>query len=214
MPHADSSLVPSSIITKTQFWDHVYNQLESLLDGQRNWVTNLSNASSLVYNSLQSFQEFGNGDRMVNWCGFYLESSIFPGMSSHVAKSLTQNPTLLLGPFNGKPACQLIHGTPGRGVCADAFAHEKTVIVEDVNTYPGHIACDGETKSEIVIPLIIQVKDESLQGAEDSYLVDKTTERCIGVMDLDCLAIGGFTDEDKVGLEKLVKLIAESCDWI
>ncbi len=103
---------------------------------------------------------------------------------------------LLLGPFCGKPACQFISTTPGkaRGVCADAFVQATTVVVPDVEAYPGHIACDGQTKSELVSPLIFEGK-------------------AIGVLDLDCLALGGFDDEDKLGIERIARLIAESSDW-
>lgn len=80
------------------------------------------------------------------------------------------------------------------GVCGDAYTQKATVLVPDVEAYPGHIACDGETKSEIVCPLIYK-------------------DRAIGVLDLDCLALGGFDDQDKFGLEKIANLVVNSCDW-
>jgi L-methionine (R)-S-oxide reductase len=83
-------------------------------------------------------------------------------------------------------------------VCGDAFVKRSTVLVPDVLTYPGHIACDGDTKSEIVCPLILQ------KGGENIVL---------GVLDLDCLAIGGFDADDQVGLERIAALIIRSCDW-
>ncbi|KAJ7267657.1 GAF domain-like protein [Mycena haematopus] len=199
MPHADSAIVPETITTKAEFWAHTYSHLDALLDSdQRNWVTNLSNASSLMYNSLLAFpSHFGNGPRAVNWCGFYLDSQLFP-------QSSRSNPApsrLLLGPFNGKPACQYINTAPGkaRGVCADSFLQRRTVVVSDVESYPGHIACDGETKSEIVCPLI--------------SLSDGDTFRVLGVLDLDCLAVEAFNDEDKAGLEKIAELLVKACDW-
>ncbi|KAJ6498790.1 GAF domain-like protein [Mycena sanguinolenta] len=226
MPHADSALVPETITTKAEFWAHTYSQLHALLDSdQRNWVTNLSNASSLIYNSLLAFPpHFGNGQRAVNWCGefascsmknhhhrsvmmrtiififllgFYLESPLFPLPS----KSKPVSSRLLLGPFNGKPACQYINTAPGkaRGVCADSFLQRRTVVVPDVESYPGHIACDGETKSEIVCPLILSS--------------DGDTSRVLGVLDLDCLAVEAFDDEDKAGLEKIAELLVKACDW-
>ncbi|KAJ7680883.1 GAF domain-like protein [Mycena polygramma] len=205
MPHADSALVPETIATKTDFWAHTYSQLELLLDSdQRNWVTILSNASSLIYNSLLAFHShFGNGPRAVNWCGFYLDAQLFPQSrtprgenGNHVAPS-----RLLLGPFNGKPACQYINTTPGkaRGVCADAFLQRRTVVVSDVETYPGHIACDGETRSEVVCPLVLRS--------------DGDTVRVLGVLDLDCLAVAAFDDEDKAGLERIAELVVRACDW-
>jgi len=204
MPHADTSLVPESIQTKIEFWDHVYGQLEALLDGQRNWVPNLANASSLIFNSLLGFPKyFGDHHKAVNWCGFYLEARLFPSpriqrvMTNTDAESPAQ---LLLGPFCGKPACQFINVAPGRarGVCAGAFIQQQTQLVPDVDLYPGHIACDGETKSEIVCPLILQTEAGT---------------HVLGVLDLDCLAIGGFDEEDKSGLEKISKLLVKACDW-
>ncbi|THU96743.1 GAF domain-like protein [Dendrothele bispora CBS 962.96] len=193
MPHADSSLVPTEIKTKAEFWAHVHSQLALLLEGQKNWVTNLANASSLVYNALSAFpSHFGSDDKAVNWCGFYLDSRLFPRSSDHN----TEANRLLLGPFCGKPACQFINVTPGksRGVVADGFLQAKTLLVPDVDSYPGHIACDGETKSEIVCPLFLGSKP-------------------IGILDLDCLALGGFDQEDKEGLEKIAALVVSSCEW-
>lgn len=203
MPHADSAFVPQGL-DKTQFWQHVYDQLTALLDGQRSWVTNLANASSLIYNSLLAYpKHFGDGDRMVNWAGFYLHSSLFPSpkiTSKGLTTSSGAGETLLLGPFCGKPACQFINVTPGksRGVCADAFMQRQTVLVTDVDAYPGHIACDGETKSEIVCPLVLRREEGDI---------------ALGVLDLDCLALAGFTEEDKAGLEKIAELIVVACDW-
>ncbi|KAJ7656656.1 GAF domain-like protein [Mycena rosella] len=213
MPHADSALVPETITTKAKFWAHTYSQLDMLLDSeQRNWVTNLSNASSLIYTSLLAFPpHFGNGQRAVNWCGFYLDSELFPqprnasrrgGNASRRGGNASPSGRLLLAPFNGKPACQYINTAPGkaRGVCADAFLQRRTIVVSDVESYPGHIACDGETRSEIVCPLI-------LRSDEDA------TVRVLGVLDLDCLVAEGFSDEDKAGLEKIAELLVNACDW-
>jgi L-methionine (R)-S-oxide reductase len=107
---------------------------------------------------------------------------------------------LLLGPFCGKPACQFIDTTPGkgRGVCADAFLSHRTIVVPDVERYPGHIACDGDTKSEIVCPLILRSSGKEVG---------------LGVFDLDCLAQGGFDDDDRTGLEKIAQLVVDACDW-
>ncbi|KAI9455481.1 GAF domain-like protein [Lactarius psammicola] len=202
--HADSSLLPSFIRTKPQFWEHVLMQLTHLLDGQRDWVTNLANTSSLIYHSLLSYPAFGNGPSSVNWCGFYINSSLFPTpkirMDHSVPTSDDASSRLLLAPFCGKPACQFIDTTPGRGrgVCADSFLSRKTLVVPNVDAYPGHIACDGSTKSEIVCPLILRT-----QGREVT----------LGVFDLDCLAQGGFDDDDKTGLEKIAQLVVDACDW-
>ncbi|THH17871.1 hypothetical protein EW146_g3011 [Bondarzewia mesenterica] len=203
MPHADGALVPPSVKTKEDFWVHVHDHLGALLEGQRDWVTNLANASSLIYNALLSFPPFGNGTSSVNWCGFYLDARVFPTPKfGPVRADLEQErpSRMLLGPFCGKPACQFINTAPGkaRGVCADAFVSRKVVLVHDVNAYPGHIACDGDTNSEIVCPLLLKMDDR---------------EVALGVLDLDCLAVGGFTEEDKVGLERIAALVVRSCDW-
>ncbi|KAI0268831.1 GAF domain nucleotide-binding protein [Gloeopeniophorella convolvens] len=204
MPHADSSLLP--------------DYLTALLDGQRDWVTNLANTSSLVYHSLLAFPTFGNGPSAVNWCepaypvtrsGFYVDASLFPTPKVHPrgagadADSSAHAPgtsRLLLAPFCGKPACQYIETAPGRarGVCADAFVTRRTLLVRDVDAYPGHIACDGDTKSEIVCPLLLR----SHEG-----------EVALGVLDLDCLALGGFDDDDRAGLERIARLVVDACDW-
>jgi len=208
MPHADSSLVPETIQSKDDFWSHVHTQLEYLLESEQNWVTNLANVSSVIYNSLLAFPaHFGEGERSVNWCGFYLDSSLFPRPRiSRVDPVANSNPSaskLLLGPFCGKPACQFINITPGkaRGVCADAFLQRTTALVPNVELYPGHIACDGDTKSEIVCPLILKSPGDNAEAA------------VLGVLDLDCLAIGGFDEEDRKGLERIAVLVVKSCDW-
>ncbi|KAF8915601.1 GAF domain-like protein [Mucidula mucida] len=201
MPHADASLVPPEITTKAEFWQHVHTQLELLLDGQTNWVSNLANTSALVYNSLLAFPSFFGTDdnKAVNWCGFYLDSPFFPSPRDGTVPQA--NKKLLLGPFCGKPACQFINVAPGRarGVCADAFIQRRTLLVPNVDEYPGHIACDGETKSEIVCPLVYRQKDGS-----DLFL---------GVLDLDCLALNGFDEEDKKGLERIAALVVNICEW-
>lgn len=83
-------------------------------------------------------------------------------------------------------------------MCAGAFLQHNTLIVPDVDEYPGHIACDGETKSEIVCPLILQNGNDQV---------------ALGVLDLDCLVSSGFDEQDKLGLEAIVDLIVRGCDW-
>ena len=124
--------------------------------------------------------------------GVYIESSYFP-IPRNSEKVTKISDRMLLG----KPACQFISIIPGKshGVCADAFLQGQTILVPNVDEYPGHIACDGETKSEIVLPLIL-----------------KSGEK-VGVLDLDCLALHGFEGEDKEGLEKIARLISDSSDW-
>lgn len=120
---------------------------------------------------------------------------------NNVVNGAPTSKKLLLGPFCGKPACQFINVAPGkeRGVCGHAFGQRETTLVPDVELFPGHIACDGETKSEIVCPLIVRQLDGS--------------DLAIGVLDLDCLAVGGFDEDDQAGLEKIAELVVRSCDW-
>ncbi|KAF9257975.1 GAF domain-like protein [Marasmius fiardii PR-910] len=193
--HSDE-LVPPEINTKAEFWNHIVTQLEHLLDGQRNWVTNTASASSLIYYSLQAFPAYFGTDinKAVNWVGVYIDSKYFPPSVDGPSEN-----RLLLGPFCGKPACMLINTTtspsrPNPGVCADGFIHARSLLVPDVEQYPGHIACSALTKSEIVCPLF-----------------NGTTT--VGVLDLDCLALGGFDQEDLVGLERCAALISRACDW-
>lgn len=150
--------------------------LQTLLESYKalaveNWVANLSNASSLLWHAYHSL------DINVNWTGFYVNNS---QVSSE----------LILGPFQGKVACQQIRF--GSGVCGTAAASQKTQLVPDVTEFPGHIACDGETKSEIVVPLVR----------------DGVT---IGVIDLDCLELQGFDTTDQEYLEQLAQAIVETC---
>lgn len=130
--------------------------------------------------------------------GFYLVSHLFPFPRGATVPDSESN-RLLLGPFCGKPACQFIITSPGRGVCADAYLRGETVLVEEVDKYPGHIACDGDTKSEIVCPLLC-IRDDG-------------SREVVGVLDLDCLAVGGFDADDQVGLENICKSVVSACDW-
>ena len=132
-------------------------QMQTLVSGEPDRVANLANASALIHGALQQ----------VNWTGFYL----------------LQGDTLVLGPFQGKPAC--IRIPLGRGVCGTAAAQRATQRVDDVHAFPGHIACDPASRSELVIPLI--------QG-------DGTV---LGVLDLDSPVPGRFTPADAAGLEQV-----------
>ena len=132
-------------------------QLDALLDGETNQIANLSNASALLNQFLDD----------TNWVGFYL----------------MQDGELVLGPFQGLPACVRI--AVGRGVCGTAVEKNETLRIEDVHAFPGHIACDAASNSEIVIPL---VKDGEV----------------IGVLDIDSPSKARFTEVDQAGLETFV----------
>ncbi|KDN52730.1 hypothetical protein K437DRAFT_253925 [Tilletiaria anomala UBC 951] len=236
MVHADAATIPDGVKSKAEFYDHLHAQLSSLLDGQRNWVTNLSNASSIIYASLNRFQQRlaksqqGYQAKTVNWAGFYLLSPLFP-TSDAPASSVSSTtkpllrPTLWLGPFCGLPACQKINSVPGRGVCADASAllPPRAVRVDRTDDYPGHIACDSASQSEIVIPLVISRSSHlSRQHVDALSSVEvpiewqgrgNDDEVIIGVLDIDCEQVEGFDKDDEDGLTRITKLIATSCDW-
>ncbi|CCF57402.1 hypothetical protein KAFR_0C04110 [Kazachstania africana CBS 2517] len=145
---------------------------KSLSHDEDNWVCNLANASSLLWHCYRSL------NINVNWTGFY------------ITRKNNEN-ELLLGPFQGKVACQSIEF--GKGVCGTAASTQETQVVADVNKFPHHIACDGETKSEIVVPIISQ------------------SGKTLGVIDLDCLDYNGFGELDKKYLEELAALISKTC---
>ncbi len=140
-------------------------QLRSLFDGEDDFIANAANFSSLLYNTLPD----------VNWVGFYL---------------LKDN-ELVLGPFHGMPACVRI--ALGKGVCGTAAELKQTVIVENVHEFPGHIACDSASNSEIVLPLL---KDGQL----------------IGVLDLDSPTVNRFDNDDAQGLNELAGILLNSLE--
>ncbi|GGE52198.1 hypothetical protein GCM10011391_33790 [Pullulanibacillus camelliae] len=137
-------------------------QLQALVEDEPNRIANLSNASALLNQFLDQ----------INWVGFYLK----------------EGNELVLGPFNGLPACVRI--PIGKGVCGTAAERLETVIVKDVHAFPGHIACDSASLSEIVVPI---VKDNEL----------------IGVLDIDSPVTDRFNDQDKQGLEAFVTTLIQ-----
>jgi L-methionine (R)-S-oxide reductase len=145
---------------KGESYTSLVAQLRSLLKDEYDFIANTANFSSLVYNALPD----------VNWAGFYL----------------LQDHELVLGPFQGKPACVRI--PLGKGVCGFAAKQCETVIVPNVSEFPGHIACDPASKSEIVIPLF-------------------DGERVLGVLDVDSVTLGRFDDQDAEGLNELVTVL-------
>ncbi|KAJ5280559.1 hypothetical protein N7478_005931 [Penicillium angulare] len=206
MPHADSSyFMPGA--SKADVYEQVLMQAEGLLSGQRNWVSNFSNVSSLLWHA---YSALPSPSSAVNWAGFYIRDDKFPTLASPISSpplpsaegvsgviisttyASPENQLLLLGPFHGKPACQQIRF--GKGVCGTAAASQKTIVVPDVLEFPGHIACDADSRSEIVVPIIVRGET-------------------VAIIDIDCALPSGFDDEDKKHLEKLAKLLADSCDW-
>ncbi|KAH9212198.1 GAF domain-like protein [Leptodontidium sp. 2 PMI_412] len=183
MVHADSSNFASDI-TKEEAYKQVLEQAEALFEGQRNWVSNLANTASLLWHAYKSLP---SPSAEVNWAGFYVLDNKKPSSSSSTPK-----PQLILGPFQGKVACQTI--LFGRGVCGTAASSKLTQLVPDVEAFPGHIACDGDSKSEIVVPI--------LSGDE-----------VVAIIDVDCAELSGFDVVDQRWLEKLAVLLGGACDW-
>jgi L-methionine (R)-S-oxide reductase len=140
-------------------------QLEALLAGERDFIANAAQLSAFLYSEVPD----------LNWAGFYLN----------------RNEELVLGPFQGKVACVRIPF--GKGVCGAAARTRSTQRVEDVHAFPGHIACDSASNSELVVPL---VKDGQL----------------VGVLDLDSPRTGRFTPEDQAGIERLAAIFLAATD--
>ncbi|KAJ9475899.1 Free methionine-R-sulfoxide reductase [Pseudozyma hubeiensis] len=229
MVHADAAALPTYVVTKSDFYDHLESSLLSLVDPSTDWLSSLSNASSLIFNAMNRFPVWA--EKRVNWAGFYLLSPLLP--SEILSPKQRRNPTLLLGPFNGLPACQLIHSVAGKGVCADASAllPPRVVRVQNTEKYPGHIACDSLSKSEIVVPLVI--KRERLNRVHQKALEEQSPrdgkagqgddrswagrgdgeEVIVGVLDIDCESLDGFDAEDEKRLQRIADLIVERSAW-
>jgi GAF domain-containing protein len=149
---------------KVAFHAHLLEQLQAITADERDWIANTANCAALLFHSLPN----------INWAGFYF----FNGRE------------LVLGPFQGKPACVRI--ALGRGVCGAAATKRQTLVVPNVHDFPGHIACDAASNSEIVVPLL-------------------AGDRLLGVLDVDSPLVGRFDADDAAGLQKLAaSLIAGS----
>ncbi|MBV8660231.1 MAG: GAF domain-containing protein [Burkholderiales bacterium] len=146
-------------------YDELASQLSALFEGERDFIANAAQFSAFVYQTLAH----------LNWAGFYL----------------MKDGGLVLGPFQGKVACVRI--PLGKGVCGNAAAQRETIVVADVHAFPGHIACDAASNSEIVLPLI--------KG-----------DRLLGVFDIDSPHTNRFSDDDKAGLERLVAIFLDKTD--
>ena len=155
----------SDAVAKADAYRELLAQLAALFAGERDGIANAANMSALLFAALPN----------LNWAGFYF-------LRKH---------ELVLGPFQGKVACVRI--PLGRGVCGTAAERRETVIVADVNAFPGHIACDAASRSEIVVPLIAhgQLK---------------------GVLDLDSAELARFDAQDRVGLNAAAELLLQSSD--
>lgn len=149
---------------KPVFYRELAGQLEALLFGESDAIANAANTAALLYQTMPE----------LNWAGFYL----------------MRDGELVLGPFQGKPACVRI--PVGKGVCGAAVSRRETMLVDDVHAFPGHIACDAASRSELVVPLI-------------------AAGEVIGVLDLDSPVPGRFDLADRTGLERIAALYLAAC---
>ena len=153
------------MVAKAQEYDQVLADLKAVMEGERDFLANMANCAALLFQTLSD----------VNWAGFYL----------------TRGSDLVLGPFQGKVACTRIG--PGRGVCGAAAQRRETVVVHDVHQFPGHIACDSASQSEVVVPLI-----------RDGVV--------IGVLDIDSPSIGRFDATDATRLSHIAAELLRASD--
>lgn len=152
--------------TKDQLYKFMNIKLTGLIGDEKDWLANLSNASALFWLLLKD----------INWVGFYL----------------VKEDELVLGPFQGKPACVRIGH--GKGVCGTAWAEDTVQLIANVHDFPGHIACDSASNSEIVLPIHADGK-------------------VVAVLDIDSPHLNRFDAEDQAGLLKVVALLEKYVDW-
>lgn len=153
------TLTATEGMSRAETYAELAAQLRALVEGEEDFIANAANFSSLLFHTLPG----------LNWAGLYL----------------LKGSELVLGPFQGRPACVRI--ALGSGVCGTAAAERRTVLVPNVHEFPGHIACDSASNSEVVVPLV--------KGGE-----------LLGVLDLDSPSFGRFDEEDARGLEELVRI--------
>ena len=152
-------------LSKDVFYELLIKQVKAIVEDESDFIANMANISALFFYSMEN----------INWAGFYL---------------LKEKGELVLGPFQGKPACVRIK--VGNGVCGTAVAQRETLIVPDVHKFPGHIPCDSASNSEIVVPML-------------------KNQQILGVLDIDSPKFNRFNTTDQQGLEKIVEtLLANS----
>lgn len=157
------SIEPCDFADKHAGYEQLARQLHALLAGETDPIANAANTAALIFGALPE----------VSWAGFYF----------------LRGAELVVGPFQGKPACVRI--ALGRGVCGTAAARRRTLIVPDVSAFPGHIACDSAARSEVVVPLV-------------------AGDRVSGVLDLDSARLERFDEADARGLERLAAIFLEA----
>lgn len=152
--------------SKDEYYENLLLNVKGLIDDEKDAIANMANVSALIFHTMQK----------INWVGFYL----------------FKNDELVLGPFQGKPACIRIQ--IGKGVCGTAAQHKTAQVIKDVHQFKGHIACDSASNSEIVIPML-------LKG------------QLVGVLDIDSPIIARFDDKDRQNLEELIEYFMNQCSW-
>jgi len=152
--------------TKAEIYDELARQARGIFEGERDGIANAANLAALIWLGLPD----------LNWCGFYF----------------LRTGELVLGPFQGKPACVRI--AIGKGVCGTAVAKKQSIVVPDVEAFAGHIPCDAASRSELVVPLI-------------------KSGKILGVLDLDSPSRARFDEQDRAGCERLAALWAAASDW-
>lgn len=151
---------------KPSFYEYMNIQLEKLVSKEPDWLANLANSAALLFFLMED----------INWAGFYI----------------IREDELVLGPFQGKPACT--HIRKGKGVCGTYVVKMETQVIPDIRKFPGHITCDEASLSEIVIPIIVDGK-------------------VCGVLDIDSPITGRFDYKDAAGLERFVSILLTFIDW-
>lgn len=155
-----------SALPRSELLAELHRRVLLLVEAETDWLANLGNAAAEIFALVPG----------LNWAGWYLR----------------RGDELVLGPFQGRPACVRIR--VGHGVCGTAAAEQVSQVVHDVNEFPGHIACDVRSRSEIVVPVVV--------GGET-----------VAVLDLDSAELGNFSDADRAGLEALVRDLIPHVDW-
>ena len=148
---------------KQKQYELINAQVQALISGESDMIANMANIAAVLFNNLEQ----------VNWAGFYLY----------------KQEQLVLGPFQGQPAC--IRIPMGKGVCGTSASRRETMVVMDVHEFAGHIACDAASNSEVVVPIVVN-------------------DQLIGVLDIDSPITARFDDDDRVGLEALVSTFEAS----
>lgn len=153
--------------SKKDLYRYINTRMVGMLSEESDWLANLCNASALLNLFLEE----------INWVGFYLRRG---------------SDELILGPFQGKPACVRLYD--GKGVCGTAAQNKQVQLVPDVNVFPGHVACDPDSQSEIVIPILVD-------------------NEVVAVLDIDSPVTGRFDKEDQHGLELIGKTLEKFINW-